>query len=230
MAERDDHIQEKERKVYDLKKRNQELEKFKFVLDFRIKELKEQVEPRENEIADMTSDIQDINIELDELSREKTSLEEKISKLSNVLMMKKKDYIKEHGRVTKYNSQIKSFRADLQDCIHYFQDPLLLKKSIENLAKKYGARESEIQNSKMSLVIKQECMDQQEFLQVKKSSLLVQTESSLARFKTMNVKSIIENRSLIKEIQALRNSKNHWARPLPKTGIESVLIEELVQE
>jgi hypothetical protein len=57
MAERDERIQDKERKVYDLKKRNQELEKFKFVLDFRIKELKEQVEPRENQIADMTADI-----------------------------------------------------------------------------------------------------------------------------------------------------------------------------
>jgi hypothetical protein len=57
MAERDEHIQDKEKKVYDLKKRNQELEKFKFVLDFRIKELKEQVEPRENEIAEMTTEI-----------------------------------------------------------------------------------------------------------------------------------------------------------------------------
>ncbi len=57
MAERDEHIQDKEKKVYDLKKRNQELEKFKFVLDFRIKELKEQVEPRENEIAEMTMEI-----------------------------------------------------------------------------------------------------------------------------------------------------------------------------
>jgi cilia- and flagella-associated protein 57 len=54
MAERDELIQDKERRVYDLKKKNQELEKFKFVLDFRIKELKEQVEPRENEIAEMT--------------------------------------------------------------------------------------------------------------------------------------------------------------------------------
>lgn len=62
MAERDERIQDKERKVYDLKKRNQELEKFKFVLDFRIKELKEQVEPRENQIADMTADIKVIDI------------------------------------------------------------------------------------------------------------------------------------------------------------------------
>ena len=58
MSDRDENIQDKERKVYDLKKRNQELEKYKFVLDFRIKELKEQVEPRENHIAEMSHQIQ----------------------------------------------------------------------------------------------------------------------------------------------------------------------------
>lgn len=44
---------EKEKKILDLKKKNQELEKFKFVLDYKIKELKKQIEPRENQIAGM---------------------------------------------------------------------------------------------------------------------------------------------------------------------------------
>ena len=48
--ERDDTIQEKEKRIYDLKKKNQELEKFKFVLDYKIKELKKQIEPRERDI------------------------------------------------------------------------------------------------------------------------------------------------------------------------------------
>ena len=39
-----------EKRIYDLKKKNQELEKFKFVLDYKIKELRKQMEPRENEI------------------------------------------------------------------------------------------------------------------------------------------------------------------------------------
>ena len=39
--------------IYELKKDNQELEKFKFVLDYQIKELKMQIEPRENEIESM---------------------------------------------------------------------------------------------------------------------------------------------------------------------------------
>ena len=40
-----------------MKKKNQELEKFKFVLDYKIKELKKQIEPRENDIIAMTNQI-----------------------------------------------------------------------------------------------------------------------------------------------------------------------------
>lgn len=49
-----------EKRIYDLKKKNQELEKFKFVLDYKIKELKKQIEPRENEIKVMKEQIQEV--------------------------------------------------------------------------------------------------------------------------------------------------------------------------
>jgi hypothetical protein len=38
----------------------QELEKFKFVLDYKIKELKKQIEPRENEISEMKEQIKEV--------------------------------------------------------------------------------------------------------------------------------------------------------------------------
>jgi uncharacterized protein (DUF3084 family) len=53
IQERDKQIGEKERKIYELKKRSQELEKFKFVLDHKIKELKRDIGPREEEITRM---------------------------------------------------------------------------------------------------------------------------------------------------------------------------------
>lgn len=56
------HPQEK--RIYDLKKKNQELEKFKFVLDYKIKELKKQIEPRENEIKVMKEQIQEVRSHL----------------------------------------------------------------------------------------------------------------------------------------------------------------------
>lgn len=50
-----------EKRIYELKKKNQELEKFKFVLDYKIKELKKQIEPRENEIKVMKEQIQEVS-------------------------------------------------------------------------------------------------------------------------------------------------------------------------
>ena len=58
---RDDQIGVREKKIYELKKKNQELEKFKFVLDYKIKELKRQIEPRENEITDMKEQIKEMD-------------------------------------------------------------------------------------------------------------------------------------------------------------------------
>jgi len=57
IKEKDNIIGEKEKKIYQLKKKTQELEKFKFVLDYKIKELKWEIAPKEQEITrlkDMT--------------------------------------------------------------------------------------------------------------------------------------------------------------------------------
>lgn len=43
IAERDNTIQDKERRIYELKRKKQELEKYKFVLNYKITELKNQV-------------------------------------------------------------------------------------------------------------------------------------------------------------------------------------------
>lgn len=47
---KDDDIAMRETKIYKLKKKTQELEKFKFVLDYKIKDLKRDITPQQNEI------------------------------------------------------------------------------------------------------------------------------------------------------------------------------------
>ena len=41
---------DKDKRIYDLRKKNQELEKFKFVLNYKIQELKRQIMPKKKEI------------------------------------------------------------------------------------------------------------------------------------------------------------------------------------
>lgn len=55
--EREITIRDKDRRIYDLKKKNQELEKFKFVLDYKIKELKRQLNPRGEEIRELKKQV-----------------------------------------------------------------------------------------------------------------------------------------------------------------------------
>ena len=50
LRERDTTIRDKEKKINQLKQKTMDLEKFKFVLDYKIKDLKRQIGPREERI------------------------------------------------------------------------------------------------------------------------------------------------------------------------------------
>lgn len=53
IKEKDKAIAQREKKIFTLKKKTQDLEKFKFVLDFKIKQLKEEITPMQNEILSL---------------------------------------------------------------------------------------------------------------------------------------------------------------------------------
>jgi len=57
-------IEDKDARIIELKKKTQELEKFKFVLDYKIKELKRDILPRENTIASLHEQVNRMEIEV----------------------------------------------------------------------------------------------------------------------------------------------------------------------
>ena len=57
-------IDDKDARIIELKKKTQELEKFKFVLDYKIKELKRDILPRENNIASLHEQVNKMQIEV----------------------------------------------------------------------------------------------------------------------------------------------------------------------
>lgn len=62
--ERDNLIADKEKKIYSLKKKTQELEKFKFVLDYKIKELRKDIAPRTFEIGKLRRETKELDAQL----------------------------------------------------------------------------------------------------------------------------------------------------------------------
>ncbi|KAH8620043.1 hypothetical protein ERJ75_000103900 [Trypanosoma vivax] len=67
--DRGETITEKERRVFDLKKKNKELEKFKFVLEYKIRELKSQIDPRDEEIRQAKARLAEMGKEADQYAR-----------------------------------------------------------------------------------------------------------------------------------------------------------------
>ena len=107
IMERDETIQEKEKRTYDLKKKNQgtvlfslsacwannlELEKFKFVLDYKIKELKKQIEPREREIRANQEQIHEMESELERFHKSNTQLELALTESRQKLRVSQKSH------------------------------------------------------------------------------------------------------------------------------------------
>ena len=74
LKDRDETLFEKRDKIMSLKKKIQELEKFKFVLDYKIKELKRDIGPREVEIQVLNEQVGRMKMELTHFSRVNSNL------------------------------------------------------------------------------------------------------------------------------------------------------------
>eukprot|EP00595_Chromulina_sp_UTEXLB2642_P003572 CAMPEP_0196764348 /NCGR_PEP_ID=MMETSP1095-20130614/5906_1 /TAXON_ID=96789 ORGANISM="Chromulina nebulosa, Strain UTEXLB2642" /NCGR_SAMPLE_ID=MMETSP1095 /ASSEMBLY_ACC=CAM_ASM_000446 /LENGTH=726 /DNA_ID=CAMNT_0042119645 /DNA_START=1568 /DNA_END=3748 /DNA_ORIENTATION=+ len=135
---RDQTITDKERKIFELKKKNQELDKFKFVLDYKIRELKQQIEPRQVEIVQMKDKIKQSDDEISRLhsSNQKQDeligiLRERISSLQKEIKGKRQHAIANENIYT-------HFIADLALTKQYVQTPDILLKEARSLISKYG--------------------------------------------------------------------------------------------
>lgn len=64
IVDRDAALKDKDERTYLLKKRIQELEKHKFVLDYKIKELHNQIDPKDREIRERKEEIIDVSVML----------------------------------------------------------------------------------------------------------------------------------------------------------------------
>lgn len=64
ISKKDEHIAQREGKIFKLKKKTQELEKFKFVLDYKIKDLKRDITPQQNEILELKKQTNELDSKL----------------------------------------------------------------------------------------------------------------------------------------------------------------------
>uniref|UniRef100_A0A4W4FFW9 EML-like second beta-propeller domain-containing protein n=1 Tax=Electrophorus electricus TaxID=8005 RepID=A0A4W4FFW9_ELEEL len=211
IQERDETIQDKEKRIYDLKNKNQELEKFKFVLDYKIKDLKTQIEPRENEIKEMKEQIQEMEGELEQFNKKNTKLELTITELKLKLKASDKEMHKKMQRVTDIEALVCRFKTDLHNCVGFIQEPKKLKDSIRELYERYVQQSDVVEIVGLDADIQQEFSRQREHLDRTVASLKRKLVKDAEVHRGRHVKIMKENVWLIKEINELRKEL-HLAR------------------
>merc|ERR1711937_384075 len=206
IKERDKTIGDKETRICDLKKQNQELEKFKFVLDYKIKELKAQIDPKNEYIAEMKTQILAMDAELEDDMRKNKQLALDISQLQMKQRALQEEIKTQKKKLRDDMALIKRFKIDLHECMQFIQEPKQLKEAVALLYSKYvqtGVKKLELDTDSQK-----EYNRQRDYLEKSVDSLKrkLQKDSEVHRIDNMRI--MQENVSLIREINDLRREIN----------------------
>merc|ERR1711937_841100 len=206
IKDRDKTIGDKETRICDLKKQNQELEKFKFVLDYKIKELKAQIDPKNEYIAEMKTQILAMEAELEDYMRKNKQLALDISQLQMKQRALQEEIKTQKRKLRDDVALIKRFKIDLHECMQFIQEPKQLKEAVALLYSKYvqtGVKKLELDTDSQK-----EYNRHRDYLEKSVDSLKrkLQKDSEVHRIDNMRI--MQENVSLIREINDLRREIN----------------------
>jgi len=204
IIERDATIQDKEKQIYDIKRMNQELEKYKFVLNYKIQELRNQIEPRDREIAELKQNMRDIEEELLNLHKVNTNLEMQLHEVKEKLNAAHHEIICEK-RLNKICEQLlRKIRVDILDVAGLVQEPNALKIAVKDLYHKYSAGDEFLRSRKADQAAECEFIKQRNFLERTVMSLRKQVFKDTYTDDKDLGRMTEENSILIVELNALR--------------------------
>ncbi|CAJ1350252.1 unnamed protein product [Effrenium voratum] len=207
IKERDKTIADKEQRIFDLKKQNQELEKFRFVLDYKIRELKAQIDPKTADIASMKTQTQAMEDELNDYKRKNKQLALQISQLQMKQRALQEEIKAQKRKLRDDLALIKRFKLDLSDCMETIAEPKALKESVTALYRKYvqgGAKRQDLDTD-----MQKEYNRQRDYLEKSVDSLKRKLEKDSQAHRIDNMRIMQENVSLIREINDLRREINN---------------------
>jgi len=212
LAERESTIVDKERRIFDLKRKTQELEKFKFVLDYKIKELKKDIGPRELEINKLNEQTNKMRQELKHFNR----VNQNLALIVDDLRMRQEGLTNEvQNQKKKLDEQrryIKKYKDDVQECLLYISDYKKLKKGVIRLHKKYV--KEELKNEQVESDMHREYAVKRKHLENNVTYYRSMLQKDQEVHRQENQKIMKENVQLLQEINHLRKEVNKLNKEL----------------
>ncbi len=227
LRDRDAMLSEKEKRIFELKQQNKELDKFKYVLDYKVREMRQELEPRDVLISDMRDQIASMDAELEDDHRVKQNLERQLKDAT----LRAKSVGGEVGRLRERMGKAESFNRAIVASVHNIVHDLGIKEwpdAIRTMYHQFCAEEADELDEELG-VKSQQAMLRDEMSRQREH--LEKTVQSLKR--TMGVNSTIavkeqqtklqENVELIGEINELRQENRLLAAKV--TQLQSIIIE-----
>jgi len=203
ITEKDATIRNKEQQIYDMKRINQELEKFKFVSNFKIDELRNQIQPRDQEIQELKNSIRNIEEEIINLQKINENLELQLHKEREKLRSARREIDREINKNKRCQQLLRKIRVDILKASELIQEPNALKIAVTNLYHKYSADDEILRSRKADIDAQCEFIRQKDQLEKTIASLKKQKFRDTSTG-DKELKLTEENSILTVELNALR--------------------------
>jgi chromosome segregation ATPase len=206
IRDREQTIDNKEKRISELRMKAKELEKIKFVLDYKYKELKKEMEPKETQIVHMKEQIKEMDEELERDVRTNhalgQALNDKTHKIDNLNLEIKR----QRTMVLEKERLVQLFVTDLEKLVTEI-DPSYWRDAIRQLYRTYVKKGSKEAGSKDVPDAMDEFARQREYMERSLETLKKRAIKNEEAVKINNVKKAAENAILIDELNGLRREK-----------------------
>jgi len=194
------------------------------VLDYKIKELKKQIEPRENDIRQQQVDtenlvsdlfifkeqIHEMESELERFNKSNTNLELELSELKQKLSASNIELQEERLRVKDCRTLNSRILAGLHEAVDSLQEPAKMRSIVKTMYEKYGrfavGQPSKKKGQKIGqdLDAEVELVRQREYLEKNLKSIREKLKRDHELHRQENLKVLQDNNVLLQEINVLR--------------------------
>lgn len=202
MKERDETIAEKEKRIYDLKRKNQELEKFKWMLDYKIKDLRAMIEPREAEIATMREQVKEMDNELERYEKQNAALELTASELQLRISALQDEESKQDQDLEDIQNLTDRYRRELHYAVLKMRDEKQFKEAIKELYKRFA--ELDVDELVAGNEVASEHSRQRDHLEKTVETLKRKLATDVERSRASRTRVVAEHVALVQEINELR--------------------------
>jgi hypothetical protein len=174
------------------------------VLDFKIRELKHQIEPRQLEIMRMREQIKKMDGELETYHKSNASLDELIGILRERIDSQQSTLKARRMHAGKQEVAIERFRSDLQMTITVILDPILLKEAVVKMIEGHGSTST--LKPRIDPDVEAEYNRHREFLRKSVKQLQHALEKGSEEHMNANNSVMTENLGLIDEINSQKDA------------------------